>query len=150
MHWACPQPLIRWFQKWLHFKWAFAYIPRHTGTFNCLSVRIVSSGGIKICSRKIGENYLTYSVRSCARSQEIFDWPFGGWWAIFQFMDNISSSVTEPKKRHYVFVFQSWKVTLDHIKSQSKFPNRLHINHCQSLKLVWQSNSVTLICPSGK
>ena len=38
------------------------------GTFNCLSVHIVSSGGIKICSRKIGKlNYLAYSVRSCAR-----------------------------------------------------------------------------------
>ena len=30
----------------LHFKWVFAYISGHTGTFNCLSVRIVSSGGI--------------------------------------------------------------------------------------------------------
>ena len=38
----------------------------------CLSVCIVSSGGIKICSKKIGEKYLAYSVRSCARSQEIF------------------------------------------------------------------------------
>ena len=35
--------------------WVFAYISRHTGTFNCLSVRIVSSGGIKICNTKIGK-----------------------------------------------------------------------------------------------
>ena len=35
------------------FTLSVGYISRHTGTFNCLSVRIVSSGGIKICSRKI-------------------------------------------------------------------------------------------------
>ena len=33
----------------------FAYISRHTGTFNCLSVCTVSPGGIKICSRKVGK-----------------------------------------------------------------------------------------------
>ena len=39
-----------------HFAWwVFAYISRNTGTFNCLSVRIVLSGGIKICSWKIGK-----------------------------------------------------------------------------------------------
>ena len=46
-------------------------------TFQTVSVRIVSSGGIKISSRKIGENYLACFVRRCARSQEICHSPFG-------------------------------------------------------------------------
>ena len=50
----------------LHFKWVFAYISRHTGMFNCLSVHIVSSGGIKDLQQEDWENYLAYSVRSCA------------------------------------------------------------------------------------
>ena len=44
------------------FWWTFAYISRYTGAFNCLSVRIVSFGGIKIFSRKIGLKHLPYSV----------------------------------------------------------------------------------------
>ena len=143
LHCACPKPLIRYFRKrwtfWLHFKWAFDYISKHTGTFSCLSVRIVSSGGIKIYSRKIGENYPAYSVRSR-----------GNLWLTLcclmrNAVDNISRDFdfqTQNRTRHQVFVFQSWKVTLDHIKSHSKFAKRLHIDHCRSLKLVWQSNSV--------
>ena len=63
-------------------------------------------------------------------------------------MDNISKDFdfqSQNRKRHQGFVFQSWKVTLDHIKS-----------HSRSLKLVWplwQFNSVNPhidICPSSK
>ena len=43
------------FASYLLHIWVFAYISRHTGTFNCLLVHTVSSGGIKFCSRKIRE-----------------------------------------------------------------------------------------------
>ena len=52
--------------NWLTFKWEFAHISRHTGTVNRLLVEF------RVEARRL-ENYLAYSVRSCARSQEIFD-----------------------------------------------------------------------------
>ena len=41
---------------------------------------------------------------------------------------HLPDSVTEPKETfRLVFVFQIWKMTLDHIESHSKFAKRLHI-----------------------
>ena len=52
------------------FKWEFAHIKRNTGMVNCLFIEL------KFAARRL-ENYLAYSVLSCARSKEIFDAGFG-------------------------------------------------------------------------
>ena len=39
------------------YKWVFAYISRHNGTFNCLSIHIVSSVELRFAAGRLGKLY---------------------------------------------------------------------------------------------